>query len=323
MITVNHLTKMYGDRCAVSDLSFEVDKGEILGFLGPNGAGKSTTMRILTGYLAPTSGTAEIAGYDILEDPYEARQQIGYLPETPPLYNDMTVRAYLEFVGRLKGIAPADMKSQIMRVVEKAGLEDVYNRLIGNLSRGYKQRVGLAQALLGDPPVLILDEPTVGLDPNQIVEIRELIKGLADNHTVILSSHILPEVSMVCSRVAIINRGRLVAIDTPASLSHRMRGGTSLELRIRGPASEVAPLLQRIEGVVHLEQQDGDENSAKFSVETSAGDACRERIFFAMAEAGYPILEMRTIDVTLEEVFMQLTTTESGVADAAEVASGA
>ncbi|HQD18153.1 MAG TPA: ATP-binding cassette domain-containing protein [Bacillota bacterium] len=323
MITVNHLTKMYGNRCAISNLSFEVDKGEILGFLGPNGAGKSTTMRILTGYIAPTSGTAEIAGYDILDEPYEARRRIGYLPETPPLYNDMTVKAYLEFVGDLKGLAPSSMRAHIDAVVEKTGLEDVYHRLIGNISKGYKQRVGLAQALLGDPPVLILDEPTVGLDPNQIVEIRELIKGLAGDHTIILSSHILPEVSMVCSRVAIINRGRLIAVGTPSSLSHRMKGGSSLELRIRGPQNEVAQILRQVDGVMHVEARESDETSTLLAVKTSSGNDCRERIFFAMADAGYPILEMRPVDVTLEEVFMQLTTSETEMADALEVTASA
>lgn len=326
MIEVRDLTKRYGKARGIEGFTFSVDKGEVLGFLGPNGAGKTTTMRIITGYLAATSGTVKVDGFDVFEDAMEARRRIGYLPENPPLYREMTVGGYLRFVSELKGIPRPNRKDAIISVAEAAGVDGVLSRVIGNLSKGYRQRVGLAQALLGNPEVLILDEPTAGLDPRQIIEIRNLIRSLAERHTIILSSHILPEVSMICSRVLIINNGRLVASDTPQGLSERLEGRGRIAVRIRSPKGETESLIRRIPGVVSvfIEPDDAaaDDKSILFVVETDGKTDVREDIFFAVAEQGSPIIEMRPIGMSLEDVFLKLTT-EERLEDEREVASGA
>src|SRR5207237_3618809 len=250
MIEVQNVTKRYGDHTAIERVTFSVDKGEVLAFLGPNGAGKTTTMRILTCFMPATEGVARVAGYDCLEQPLEVKRRIGYLPETPPLYHELTVREYLTFVGRLKGMSAANLRSGLDRVVERLSLGEVRQRLIGNLSGGYQQRVGLAQALLHNPPVLILDEPTLGLDPKQIIEIRELIKSLAGSHTVILSTHILPEATAVCQRVVIINGGRIVAEDTPERLSARLRRSEKVSVTVKTPSTDTATRLRALPGLV-------------------------------------------------------------------------
>jgi ABC-2 type transport system ATP-binding protein len=326
VITVSNLTKRYGKARGIEDLTFTVDKGEVLGFLGPNGAGKTTTMRIITGYLAATSGTVEVDGFCVFEDAMEARRRIGYLPENPPLYREMTVSGYLRFVSELKGIPKSKMKAAVDLAVEGAGIETVYNRVISNLSRGYRQRVGLAQALLGNPEVLILDEPTVGLDPRQIIEIRKLIHSLGKKHTIILSSHILPEVSMVCDRVVIINNGKLVASDTPSGLSGRLEGRGRIAVRIRGPRSEVTTVVRGLSGVssvsVETPDREAQDREVLLFVETDKSYDVREDLFFAMASRGWPIVGMKTMDMSLEDVFLKLTTEET-LEDETEVAPGA
>src|SRR5439155_18156792 len=271
LITVEHLVKQYGPVVAVNDISFEVPKGEILGFLGPNGAGKTTTMRILTGYMPPTSGTASVAGYDVFKQSIEARRHIGYMPETVPLYPEMSPRNYLHFIGKLRGLDGRTRRARIDDVAEKCKIEDMLDRLIGKLSKGYRQRVGLAQALLADPEVLILDEPTVGLDPRQIVETRQVIRNLAGEHTVILSTHILPEVSMTCERVIIINRGKVAAIDTPENLQRRMRGTDEIEVEVRGPVEAVKAALQSIPQVTTVREHANGVGANLFSVDCTAG----------------------------------------------------
>ncbi len=326
MIGVTNLTKTYGKARGIDSLTFSVEKGEILGFLGPNAAGKTTTMRIITGYLTANSGTVRVGGYDVFEQPMEARRRIGYLPENPPLYREMTVGGYLRFVCELKGIPRSRRAACISEAVDAAGLGQVYGRVIQNISRGFKQRVGIAQALLGDPDVLILDEPTVGLDPRQIIEIRQLIRGLGGRHTIVLSSHILPEVSMVCGRVVIINNGRLIAIDTPEGLSRRLRGSRCLAVRIRGPREEVGSKVRELAGVkrVSLEGVEAPSEGPEvlLSIETDVSADVREALFFRMAELGWPILEMRFVDLSLEEVFLKLTT-EERFEDAEEVPASA
>ncbi len=312
MIEVKNLTKKYGDKNAVNDISFTVNQGEILGFLGPNGAGKSTTMNILTGYLSATSGSAVVAGYDILEDPIEAKKHIGYLPEHPPLYLDMTVKAYLSFIYDLKKVKLPKAK-HIKQVCELVGITEVFDRIIKNLSKGYRQRVGLAQALIGNPDVLILDEPTVGLDPKQIIEIRNLIKRLGKRHTVILSSHILPEVQAVCERVIVINHGKLIADDTPDNLSRAMSTDHKLRVRIEGPHAEVIKTLQKIPCMLEVidlgerEQVEGKPSFVhEYSLEAEAGLDIRRELFKRMAERGWAILSLRSSELTLEEIFLEL-----------------
>lgn len=335
MISVQNVTKRYGEKVGVENVSFEVGEGEILGFLGPNGAGKTTTMRVITGYHPPTSGTVTVAGYDIVTQAHEAKRHLGYLPEHPPLYLDMTVAAYLDFVASLKEVPRKERKSQIEEIVEMLSLTPVYRRLIRNISKGYRQRVGLAQALVGRPPVLILDEPTVGLDPKQIHEVREIIRGLGGRHTIILSSHILPEVSMVCGRVAIINKGRIVAVDTPDALSARLGRSQRVIARIAGEAERVREAISRIDGVLavhHSADADGEAFAApRFVIETEADKEIRPELFYTLAELKAPLLELRKDEMSLEDVFLQLTTEESfdseaeaGAADRAEeVATGA
>jgi ABC-2 type transport system ATP-binding protein len=312
MIEVKNLTKIYGDLKAVKDVSFTAKNGEILGFLGPNGAGKSTTMNIITGYIPATEGTVTVAGYDVFEQAEEVKKKIGYLPENPPLYLDMTVLEYLFFVAELKGVAPKERKSKIEEIAELVKLEEVKNRLIKNLSKGYKQRVGIAQALIGDPEVLILDEPTVGLDPKQIIEIRNLIKSLSKKHTIILSSHILPEVSAVCDRVVIINKGEIVAVDTLENLSKLRLGTSRLQLQIEGDSDKVLDSIKKIHGVVKVEVEgQQDEQIFNYAIDTDPTADVRKDVFFAMAKAKMPILEMKNEGASLEDVFLQLTTHEA------------
>lgn len=308
MIEVRNLVKKYGNHVAVDHLNFTVEKGKIYGFLGPNGAGKSTTMNMITGYIASTEGDILIDGHNILEEPEEAKKRIGYLPEIPPLYQDMTVREYLEFAAELKAIPREKKKSNIEEVMSTTKIEDVKNRLIKNLSKGYKQRVGLAQALLGYPEIIILDEPTVGLDPKQIIEIRDLIKGLGRKHTVILSSHILSEVSAVCDHVLIIDKGRLVASDSPENLSKLMAGDNSLELTIKGGEEDIRKAFDMVENVQEIIYHDSlVKRACDVTVKVSGEQDIRENIFFALAEMKCPILKMQSGNMSLEEVFLKLT----------------
>lgn len=314
MIEIQNLTKRYGEITAIEDVNFTVNKGEILGFLGPNGAGKSTTMNIITGYIPSTSGTVTVDGYDIMDNPREVKKRIGYLPELPPLYLDMTVNDFLDFCARLKEVDKKTWKSQKEDIMELVKITHVRHRLIRNLSKGYRQRVGLAQALVGAPEVLILDEPTVGLDPKQIIEIRKLIKALGKSHTIILSSHILPEVSAVCERVVIINKGRIVAIDTPENLSKNLSDFTKFRMTIAGPDKKVRDLIQDVYGVKYLEVQNtGKEDEFIYIVEADKDVDVRKPIFYKLAQAGYPILELRSLGLSLEEIFLQLTTEEKEV----------
>lgn len=308
MIEVSNLTKKYGDHIAVDHLSFRVEKGQIYGFLGPNGAGKSTTMNIITGYLAATEGTVTIDGKDIQKDPEEAKRAIGYLPELPPLYVDMTVREYLDFVAELKKVPKKERKKQIDEVMEMTQITDMQQRLIKNLSKGYRQRVGLAQAILGYPEVIILDEPTVGLDPKQIIEIRDLIRKLGENHTVILSSHILSEVSAVCDHIMIIAHGKLVASDSPENLQKLMSGSMELNLEVKGSAAAVKSALQEISQIDRIEENtEASKNVAKLKVISKENADIREQVFYALADAKLPILEMTHAEKSLEDIFLELT----------------
>lgn len=316
MIVAEGLTKYYGPKLALVDVSLRVERGEILGLLGPNGAGKTTMMRILAGYLPPTAGRAEIAGYDMTRQALEARRRIGYLPETVPLYPELTVRAYLDFQARLKGVPARHRRERIAVVAERTGAADVIDTLIGKLSRGYRQRVGLAQALVHDPPVLILDEPTVGLDPRQIIETRQLIKGLAGEHSVMLSTHILPEVAMTCQRVAIISDGRVVAEDTPDNLTRRLRGADVVELEIRGPQQDVATALRGLAGVRQVESQSRD-GRLRLRVECELGRDLREQLAATVVGRGWGLLELRPVGMSLEEIFLQLTTKEEELSETA------
>ena len=311
MIDVQHLTKNYGDFVAVEDISFFIAKGEIVGFLGPNGAGKTTTMRILTGFMPPTSGKATIAGYDVFQQSLEARQHIGYLPETVPLYTDMTVRSYLDFQATLHAMRNPHKKARIDEIIERMRLEEYDNILIGKLSKGYRQRVGIAQAVLHEPDVLILDEPTIGIDPIQVVETRQLIKELGQDHTIILSSHILPEVSMVCQRVLIIDEGRLVAADTTEGLSSRLGGPERVQMVVKGPMREVAAVLRDVGGVHTVEPEDtGAEGTFRFLVECRAGRDVRPQLAAAVVQRRWDLLELHATGLSLEDIFLQLTTKE-------------
>lgn len=311
MIEVKNLTKKYGDICAVSDVSFTVRDGEILGLLGPNGAGKSTTMNIMTGYLSATSGEVNIAGFDILDNPIEAKKHIGYLPEIPPLYTDMTVLEYLNFVYDLKCVKEKKRDAHINEIMEAVKVTDVKNRVISNLSKGYKQRVGLAQAMIGNPEVLILDEPTVGLDPMQIIEIRSVIKKLGKNHTVILSSHILQEVQAICDRVVIINKGKVAAIDSPENLARTISNENKFMLRIAADERTALDVLEPISGVKQVRSMGRKEkNSIDFLVETEPNVDVRSEIFRRMADNNLPILSMQTVDLSLEDIFIEVTENE-------------
>ena len=315
MIEINNLVKRYGDKKAVKGISFTVNDDEVLGFLGPNGAGKTTTMNIITGYLSSTSGTVKVNGHDILEEPELAKKEIGYLPENPPLYNDMTVRDYLNFICDLKGVAKEKRKSQLESIIAMVKISDVYDRLIGNLSKGYKQRVGIAQALVGNPSILILDEPTVGLDPSQIIEIRKLIKALSKNHSVIISSHILSEIQEIADRVVIINRGKIAAIDTISDLSKRLSGQSKILLTFRGPINDVVSKIRAISGVSSAVSRVANNIFSQIEITISANDTTETRIaiFNIMAKSGWPILELRSLDPSLEEIFLNITSGKGGV----------
>lgn len=326
MIEVENLSKVYGTFAAIRDVSFRVESGEIMGFLGPNGAGKTTSMRILSGYIPATSGSARVAGHDVLEDSMAVRQRIGYLPETPPLYTEMTVEDYLAFVARLKRVSPGDRDSQVDRAIQRCNLEEKRDVLIRKLSKGFKQRVGLAQALVHDPPVIILDEPTVGLDPKQIIEVRNLIKGLAGDHTIILSTHILPEVSMTCDRVVIINKGQVVATGTPGQLTDQLQGGQQLELQVEGEETSIRSTLDTVTGVEILELaavavgQESDLQHRRWMLKvksTASTDRWVRELATVLVQAGAGIYEMRRTGASLEEIFLQLTTQE-GVEEGSE-----
>ena len=317
MISVQHLSKGYGETTAIDDVTFTVERGEVLAFLGPNGAGKTTTLRILAGLIAPTSGSATVAGYDVLTDPMAVKRRIGYLPDHPPLYAEMTVDEYLTFTAKIRGLRGAAVTAARHAVLEKCALGDVRGRLIANLSRGYCQRVGLAQAMIHNPDVLILDEPTVGLDPKQIIDIRELVKSLAGTQTIILSTHILPEATAVCQRVVIINRGRIVAVDSRERLSTQLRKSEKVVVRVRrGDAVDLGQL-HKIEGVTQVTPQEtaagGDPTAREWMIESEVGADIREAVAATIVQQGWGLLEMRPVVASLEEVFLQLTTQEQGV----------
>lgn len=313
MIEVENLTKKYGSHIAVDRLSFHIDKGVIYGFLGPNGAGKSTTMNIMTGYIAATEGTVKINGYDILKEPEKAKKSIGYLPELPPIYTDMTVYEYLKFVAELKKVPKGERKEQIEDIMKQTRVDDVRDRLIKNLSKGYKQRVGLSQAMIGYPEVIILDEPTVGLDPKQIIEIRELIRELAKKHTVILSSHILSEVSAVCDHIMIISKGRLVASDTPEGLMTMMKGGRQLTLSVKGKREKLEEILKGLPLVKeYVFKETKEEDIVCVTLNTEGEEDSRENLFYWLAEAKMPIMELTAVEKSLEDVFLELTGEEVG-----------
>lgn len=323
MIEVRNLTKHYGDKHAVNDISFTVEDGEILGFLGPNGAGKSTTMNMLTGYISSTSGQALINGVDILENPIKAKSYIGYLPELPPLYLDMTVKSYLNYIYDLKK-CKLPRKAHLNEVMALTKVADVQERLIKNLSKGYKQRVGLAQALVGNPPVLILDEPTVGLDPQQILEIRTLIKKLGKNHTVILSSHILSEIQAVCDRIIIINHGQIAAHDTTDNLARNVSTDHRIIVRMKGPREEIVRALRNIDGIKYCRaDMEREEGVYEYELEAVQGYDIRADVFEAAYENHWPILAMRSAEMTLEDVFLKITMGEGVVADSSAQEKGA
>ncbi len=315
MIKVEGLTKRYARTVAVDNISFEVEKGQIVGFLGPNGAGKTTTMRVLTCFLPPTSGTASVAGFDVLENPMEVKKRIGYLPETPPVYPEMEVDEYLNFVGKLKGISSGDIRRRVDEVTGRCAIGDVRKKLIGKLSKGYRQRVGLAQAIIHNPEVLILDEPTSGLDPKQIIEIRELLKSLAGEHTIILSTHILSEVEHSCERVIIISQGKLVAIDSVSNLTNRLRGSEAVALEVephdgRPNPVEVQQRLEQVSGVSRVLMKDSKNGRINFEVESLQGRSIRADLARSVVQAGWNLSELRAVGLSLEDIFLQLTAAE-------------
>jgi ABC-2 type transport system ATP-binding protein len=321
MISVEHLSKRYGPTLAVSDVTFEVRKGEILGFLGPNGAGKTTTMRIITGYLTPSEGDVSLAGFNVVDEPLEVKKRTGYLPELPPVYPDMTVSEYLAFVARIKGVPRAEIRKQIEEVSEKCSVTDVQRKEIGKLSKGYRQRVGLAQALIHNPDVLILDEPTAGLDPKQIIETRQLIKALAGQHTIVLSTHILPEVSKTCERVVVINAGKVVAEGTPDELTRRLQGYETVLVTAEGPEGEIRGRLEKISGVNLVEhresiqpQVDG-ESRVTFEVHAEKGKDVRAELARAIIESNWKLFELKTSGMSLEDIFLKLTHEDKAVAE--------
>jgi ABC-2 type transport system ATP-binding protein len=311
VIEVQHLTKQYGPLTAVHDVSFKAERGEILGFLGPNGAGKTTTMRVLTGYMPPTDGKAIVAGYDVIEQPIEAKRRTGYLPETPPLYPDMTVRDYLMFCARIKGVPRGDRATRVKTTMERTRIADVANRQCAKLSKGYRQRVGLAQALLHNPDVLILDEPTAGLDPKQIIETRRLIKELGGEHTVILSTHILPEVSQTCQRVVIINKGRVVAVDTPENLTSRLQGSGSLYIEVDSMGADAQSALSSVAGVTGVTVSERHGAAIGYEVAMAPDRDVRRELASTVVGHGWGLLELRPMRMSLEEIFLSLTTEET------------
>ncbi len=308
MIEVQNLTKRYGPTLAVSDVSFEVQKGEILGFLGPNGAGKTTTMRVITGYLPPSDGRVRVAGFDVAQEPIQAKRCTGYLPESPPVYPDMTVSEYLRFVARIKGVPRREVRQRVDEASQKCAITDVQHRQIGKLSKGYRQRVGLAQALIHNPDVLVLDEPTAGLDPKQIIETRELIKGLAGQHTVVLSTHILPEVSKTCQRVVVINAGKVVAVGAPDELTQRLQGYETVLITVDGPAAEIMGRLQSVPGVTMLEPRDASGTRVTLEIHSEKGKDIRAELARAVHESRWGLLELKTSGLSLEDIFLKLTT---------------
>jgi|SRR5579863_243783 len=320
MIEVENLTKRYGPTLAVSDVSFQVRKGEILGFLGPNGAGKTTTMRVITGYLPPSAGRVRVAGHDVAEEPLEAKRCSGYLPELPPVYPDMTVDEYLAFVARIKGLPRGDVRKRVAEVAEKCAITDVRHRQIGKLSKGYRQRVGLAQALIHNPEVLILDEPTAGLDPKQIIETRELIKHLAGQHTVVLSTHILPEVSKTCQRVVVINAGKVVAEGTPDELTQRLQGFETVLVTVGGPVAEVKGKLEKVDGVNQVDQHEATDGRATFEVHAAKDKDVRAELARAVVESQWKLLELKMSGMSLEDIFLKLTTKDVSEEPAAAAA---
>ena len=326
MIEVQHVTKRYGSIKAVNDISFRVEQGEILGLLGPNGAGKTTTMRILTGYMPPTEGRAIVAGFDVFDQPVDAKRRTGYLPETPPLYTDMTVREYLTFVARIKGVGAGECRARIDSSMARTSISDMADQHCGKLSKGYRQRVGLAQAILHNPDVLIFDEPTAGLDPKQIIETRELIENLGGDHTIILSTHILPEVEQTCHRVVIINKGQIVAQDTPENLTGRLRGSESIHLEVDTLGADPTGTLEGVEGVTRLVTKPSSSTASIFEVESVHGADLRRELARVVVANGWGLLEMRPIRMSLEEIFLELTTEETdlnGDKEGAEVAAAA
>jgi ABC-2 type transport system ATP-binding protein len=310
VIEVQHLTKRYGRVTAVDDVSFRVERGEILGFLGPNGAGKTTTMRILTGYMPATDGKAIVAGFDVFDQPIEAKRRTGYLPETPPLYPDMTVVEYLGFVAKIKGVPSGERTARIKQVMERTRIADMANRQCAKLSKGYRQRVGLSQAIIHNPDVLILDEPTAGLDPKQIIETRELIKELAGDHTIILSTHILPEVSQTCQRVVIINKGRVVAVDTPDNLTARLRGSETLYVQVDAGNTDATSVLTLVPGVTRVVESERSNGLVGYEVDSETGRDVRRDLARAVVSSGLGLLELRPMRISLEDVFLSLTTDE-------------
>ncbi len=308
MIEVQNLTKRYGRVTAVDDISFRVERGEILGFLGPNGAGKTTTMRILTGYMPATEGRAIVGGFDVFDQPVEAKRRTGYLPETPPLYPDMTVEEYLVFVAKIKGVPSADRRQRVQQIMKRTRVDDFATRLTSKLSKGYRQRVGLAQALIHNPDVLILDEPTAGLDPKQIIETRQLIKELAGDHTIVLSTHILPEVSQTCERVIIINKGRVVAVDTPDNLTARLQGAETMYVQVDANGADAAPALARVPGVTRVVAADRKAGAVGYEVESERGRDVRRDLARTVVASNWGLLELRPLRMSLEEIFLSLTT---------------
>ena len=310
MIDVQHVTKRYGQVTVLDDISFSIHKGETVAFLGPNGAGKTTAMRILTGFMPPTSGTVYIAGFDCLEEPWEVKKHIGYLPETPPLYLEFTVQEYLTFVGRIKRLGPKQLQNRLEITINQTGLTEVQGRVIGHLSRGYRQRVGLAQALLHNPPVLIFDEPTTGLDPNQIIEIRDLIKNLGGSHTILLSTHLLAEATAICQKVIIIHRGQIVAIDTPEQLGTKLRQSEILNLTVKQSYPSLLEALSKISGVQHVSP---GAKPNTYVLEIQVGEDVRDELTKLVVTCGAGLLELHTQTVSLEDVFKVLTKTETPV----------
>jgi ABC-2 type transport system ATP-binding protein len=318
MIEVQNLTKRYGPVVAVDNVTFRAEPGEILGFLGPNGAGKTTTMRVITGYMPATEGTVAVAGYDVFEKPIEAKRRTGYLPETPPLYPDMTVREYLTFVAKIKGVPRKETASRVQDVMKRTWVADMANRHCGKLSKGYRQRVGLAQAILHNPDVLVLDEPTAGLDPKQIIETRQLIRELGGSHTIVLSTHILPEVSQTCQRVVIINKGKVVAVDTPDNLTARLRGSETMYLQVAAPADAVESALTTIPGVTRVAATPAREGRVDVEVDSEKGRDVRQELAATVVTRGWGLLELRPMRMSLEDIFLSLTTEESAAAPAPE-----
>jgi ABC-2 type transport system ATP-binding protein len=310
LIKVENLTKRYAAKIAIEGMSFEVQKGEILGFLGPNGAGKTTTMRIIAGFMPASAGSVRVDGYDVFDNPLDVKRRIGYLPENPPLYPEMNVSGYLRFVAKIKGVPKDRLDSEVSRVMERASITDVKERIIAKLSKGYKQRVGLAQALINDPPVLILDEPTIGLDPKQIHEVRELIKELAGNHTVVLSTHILPEVEQTCHRVIIIDHGKIVAVDTPQNLRFQLQGAERIFIEVEGPAAEIVSKLKATLGVMDVRELEGGGGRHRFQIEGELRKDIRSDLARAVVQSGWGLLELQSASMSLEDIFLKLTTAE-------------